>query len=117
MNQNPYFNYYQRPQQMMQMPYILKGYPVSSLEEAKASNIDFDGSVFFFPDLTNKKIYTKQILMDGTLAFNTYDLTENVEKIQEPQPEYATKAELQEVIAMIKSQNSGERKREMLNNF
>ena len=39
----------------------LKGRLVSSLEEARATSIDFDGSVFYFPDLANKRIYTKQI--------------------------------------------------------
>jgi hypothetical protein len=49
------------------MPQIsLKGRPVASIEEARASIIDFDGSVFYFPDLANKCIYTKQINMDGT---------------------------------------------------
>jgi len=48
------------------MPNILKGKPVSSIEEARATSIDFDGSIFFFPDLANKKIYTKQINIDGT---------------------------------------------------
>jgi hypothetical protein len=45
----------------MQQPtmYGLKGRPVASIEEAKASPIDFDGSIFFFPDVANKKIYTK----------------------------------------------------------
>lgn len=38
----------------------LKGRPVSSIDEARASTIDFDGSVFYFPDLANKRIYTKQ---------------------------------------------------------
>lgn len=52
----------------------LKGRPVSSLEEARASSIDFDGSVFLFPDMANKKIYTKQINMDGTATLNVYEL-------------------------------------------
>ena len=34
----------------------LKGRPVSSIEEARVSAIDFDGSVFYFPDLANKRI-------------------------------------------------------------
>ena len=41
----------------------LKGRTVSSIDEARASTIDFDGSVFYFPDLANKRIYTKQINM------------------------------------------------------
>lgn len=50
--------------------------PVSSFEEVKAASIDFDGSVFYFPDLANKKIYTKQIGMDGTAILNMYELKE-----------------------------------------
>lgn len=52
-----YNNYYQPNQP----PYSttpsrvgLKGRPVSSIDEARASTIDFDGSVFYFPDLANK---------------------------------------------------------------
>ena len=51
--------------------------PVSSVEEVRASPIDFDGSVFYFPDITNKKIYTKSINLDGTVAINVYELKEN----------------------------------------
>lgn len=54
---------------------LLKGKPVSSLEEARATSIDFDGSIFFFPDLANKRIYTKQINMDGTATMQCYELS------------------------------------------
>lgn len=54
----------------------LKGRPVSSFEEARAMTIDFDGSTFFFPDLANKRIYTKQINMDGTASLFVYELRE-----------------------------------------
>ena len=54
----------------------LKGRLVSSLEEARATSIDFDGSVFYFPDLANKRIYTKQINMDGTATLCMYELKE-----------------------------------------
>ena len=33
--------------------------PVASLDEVRAISIDFDGSVFYFPDYANRKIYTK----------------------------------------------------------
>ena len=62
------------PQQTLMQQPILKGRPVSSLEEARATTIDFDGSVFFFPDLANKRIYTKQINIDGTATLNMYEL-------------------------------------------
>lgn len=54
----------------------MKGRPVSSLEEVRASIIDFDGSIFYFPDLANKRIYTKQINADGTAILNMYELKE-----------------------------------------
>lgn len=54
----------------------LKGRPVSSLEEARAATIDFDGSIFFFPDIANKKIYTKQINLDGTASLKMYEYKE-----------------------------------------
>lgn len=52
----------------------IKGRPVASIEEARASIIDFDGSIFYFPDLANKRIYTKQINMDGSAILNVYEL-------------------------------------------
>lgn len=54
----------------------LKGRPVSSLDEVRATSIDFDGSIFYFPDLSNQKIYTKQINMDGTSTLRVYELSE-----------------------------------------
>ena len=41
------------------MPNYIKGRPVVSIDEARASQIDLDGSLYVFPDLGNKKIYTK----------------------------------------------------------
>ena len=65
------------PSQQPQPAFIgLKGRPVSSLEEARAAAIDFDGSVFFFPDLANKRIYTKQLNLDGTASMNMYEYKE-----------------------------------------
>lgn len=52
--------------------------PVASLEEVRAMNIDFDGSVFYFPDYANRRIYTKQINMDGTASINMYEKLKKV---------------------------------------
>lgn len=103
MTQNPYLNYYQRMPQI-QMPSVLKGYPVSSIDEARAANIDFDGSITFFPDLNNKKIYTKQIQMDGSLAFNVYELKDIVipPKQEIKQKEYVTRDEFNELLVLLK---------------
>ena len=69
---------YQIPGYLRQAPpqVALKGRLVSSLEEARATSIDFDGSVFYFPDLANKRIYTKQINIDGTASLYVYELRE-----------------------------------------
>lgn len=69
---NPYQMYQQTAQQTQQQ--VIKGRPVSSYEEAKASMIDLDGSLFVFPDIANGRIYTKQIMMDGTADFRIYSL-------------------------------------------
>ncbi len=86
-NYPAYQNYMQQPMMPMMasqprpQPYmveqnypVIKGRPVSSFEEARASMIDFDGSVFYFPDLANQKIYTKQINLDGTPSIKIYEL-------------------------------------------
>ena len=78
---------------------VLKGRPVSSFEEARVAQIDLDGSVSIFPDLGNKRIYTKRINVDGTAAINTYTLDE--QPIEPVGPEYATKEEISELKATL----------------
>lgn len=84
----------------------LKGRPVVSIDEARASQIDLDGSLYVFPDLGNKKIYTKQINLDGTAAFNVFTLAENTEKvatvIEEPPVAYVTRDELNAILEEFK---------------
>ena len=85
---------------------ILKGRFVSSIDEARASSVDFDGSIFFFPDLANKRIYTKQINVDGTSSMQCYELTQL--PVAVPQTEnYITRDEfnraLKELAARIPS--------------
>lgn len=99
------YNYYNpTPQQpRYQMPIQqqllgLKGRPVASIEEARAATIDFDGSIFFFPDLANKKIYTKQINVDGTMTLNVYNL--NVGPAEEAS--YVTREEFENAMNQIK---------------
>ena len=66
---------YRYEQQASQQP-ILKGRPVASIEEARASMIDFDGSTFYFPDAAKKNIYAKRINLDGTSTLDIYTLQE-----------------------------------------
>lgn len=69
-------NYYNNPMMTSYNQQILKGRAVTSFDEAKAAMIDLDGSIFVFPDVSNKAIYTKQINLDGTASVNVYRLEE-----------------------------------------
>lgn len=72
--------------------------PVSSIEEVRACPIDFDGSVFYFADVANKRIYTKQINLDGTVSINLYELkTDQVAN----SPQYVTRQEFEETITQL----------------
>ena len=100
----PMMQQYYRPQQyMMEQPQtqqvIIKGRPVSSIEEVRATSIDFDGSVFYFPDIANKKIYTKQINLDGTSTLNVYEL-KNTPVVNSSQ--YITREEFETALLQIK---------------
>lgn len=103
------YMYSNMQQQMVRPAYPSSGLysnrvrPVSSLEEARASVIDFDGSVFYFPDAANKRIYTKQINLDGTSLLNMYVLQEIPTP---PQPEqlaaaYVSKDEFQQTVSLL----------------
>ena len=77
----------------------LKGHPVSSLEEVKASTIDFDGTIFYFPDIANKKIYTKSVGLDGIALLNMYELKPlPAEPIE---GEFVTRTEFDQALARI----------------
>ena len=76
----------------------LKGRPVSSVEEVRAAQIDFDGSLFVFPDVANKRIYTKQIKLDGTAEMRVFAQVENTP----PAPAYVTREELDSTIEALK---------------
>ena len=96
---------YYRPQPQPQIPlsFGLKGRPVSSFEEARASVIDFDGSIFYFPDIANRKVYTKQVNMDGTMNLNVYALVETpVAVSEEINPNlFITREEFEQTIKQL----------------
>ena len=92
----------QQPQQTMA---LIKGRPVSSIEEARAIPIDFDGSVFYFPDIANRRIYTKQINLDGTSTLNMYELTEipKVVPVMTENGNYVTREEFEQALTQLKN--------------
>lgn len=94
----PYDNYMGRQSMQQNLPFqYLKCRPVASKEEARACQIDLDGSLWVFTDVGNNKIYTKQINNDGTATFKTYVFTEEKEN-QYNSSEYVTKEELNQVV-------------------
>ncbi len=103
LNNNPYDNYMgnQRvnSQDLLSRQYI-KCRPVSSKDEARACQIDLDGSLWVFTDLGNGKIYTKQINNDGTAAFKTYAFVKD-ENPYDSSTEYVTKDEFNKVIQTL----------------
>ena len=101
-NTNPYSNYMARPidsQNLLSNNQFLKCRPVSSKDEARAYQIDLDGSLWVFTDLGNGKIYTKQVNNDGTATFKTYVFTEDENPYNST--EYVTKEEFNKVIKTL----------------
>lgn len=105
---NAYY-YPNQPQQAYaprQVPYemsqqnLLKGRFVSSVDEVRAAQVDFDGSVFVFPDMANKKIYTKQIDLNGNVKLEEYDWVP-IEKTATV-GDFVTKQEFEETMAKVK---------------
>lgn len=101
----PTQNYYYQPptSQPRQSLMGLKGRPVAGLEEARAAAVDFDGTVSFFPDLANGKIYTKQCNIDGTASLNMYELKEIPTSPAINTNAFVTREEFNQAMAALKS--------------
>lgn len=102
--QNTYTQQY-RPvqQQSWTIPQIPQVRPVSSVEEVRAHPIEFDGSVFYFPDIANKKIYTKFVNTDGTVTINLYELKDlTIANQTMDSSTFITRNEFEETINQIK---------------
>ena len=96
-NNNPYYQAYNAAGAVYP---FLKGRPVVSIDEARAAQIDFDGSLFIFPDMSNGCIYTKQASSNGVI-FNKYILEE--QNAKPVSTEYVTREELNNIISEIKA--------------
>ena len=83
---------------------MIKGRPVLSIEEAKAAQIDLDGSLHIFTDIGNKKIYTKQLNTDGTASLLVYSLVETDTPANDFSPNnYITREEFEKTIAELRT--------------
>lgn len=90
--------------QQQQNVQMLKGRPVSSYDEAKAAMIDLDGSMFVFTDIANKRIYTKQIMLDGSAELKVYTLQEKNIKEQKQNTDYVLQSDFEQAIEILKNQ-------------
>ena len=59
---------------------IVKGRVVTGIEEARAAQVDLDGTPSYFPSLGEGKIYVKYIGMDGLPVFQTF-------VVEQPKPQ------------------------------
>lgn len=84
-------NYLQQQQQAYQQPQMfptqmsgtyLKGRVVTGVDEAKAAQIDLDGTSTFFPCPAEGKIYEKSIDLNGLPVFRVYQLSNPQEQKQ-----------------------------------
>lgn len=101
--------------QMAAPQQLLKGRPVSSIDEVRAIPIDFDGSVFFFPDFANKRIYTKQINMDGTASLFMYEMKE-IPTEQMPSSDFITRDEFNKALTQLQLAIENKKEDEQTNN-
>ena len=100
----PTQNYYYQPPttQPRQNLLGLKGRPVTGLEEVRAAAIDFDGTISFFPDLANGKIYTKQCNADGTASLHMYEIKELPTSSEVNSSTYVTRDEFNQTMSALK---------------
>lgn len=100
-------NYFQSQNQGNQ---FLKGRPVSSREQASAAQIDLNGSLWVFTDVGNERIYTKQILPDGTSKFRVYVYSKEESQSNGYSAEFVTRTQfdktLQTLMGVIQNINN-----------
>lgn len=90
--------------QQQQAYQFLKSRPVANFEEVNAAMIDLDGSTFVFPCEGKKRIYTKQIGLDGNPIIRTYVLEEQEQTVTEQQNvEYVLKSDYEKAIKRIEA--------------
>ena len=100
-NNYSYDGYVRNLQPQQNNNQFLKCRPVSSKEEARAFQIDLDGSLWVFTDVGNGKIYTKQINNDGTATFNTYEYIKEEPQVMTNSNQFVTREELNKVVQNI----------------
>ncbi|PWM78688.1 MAG: hypothetical protein DBY32_04195 [Phascolarctobacterium sp.] len=97
---------YAPPQQAIQYGGI-KGRVVTSIDEARAAQIDFDGSASYFPCPAERKIYVKSLDLNGNPVFEVYQLTNNGTQQQPVYVENSAFAALQQRVEQLEAALKG----------
>lgn len=71
-NYNPYYNNRYVPEQIPNNRLYLNGKIVDSIDAVKATDVQFDGSISYFPLANGSAIITKQLQSDGTSKIIIY---------------------------------------------
>ena len=78
---------------------VLQGKSVDSIDVVKATDVNLDGSVCYFPLIDGSAIITKQLQQDGTSKITIYKPIQEEENVQ--QPKYVTESDLKKEIGKI----------------
>ncbi len=96
-NYNPYYNNRYVPEQIPNNRLYLNGKIVDSIDAVKATDVQFDGSISYFPLANGSAIITKQLQSDGTSKIVIY----KPEKVSDD-VKYATIEDVNKKIDSIK---------------
>lgn len=98
----------QTAQQPMQSGIMCR--PVSSIEEAKGMQVQFDGSLYAFINLNAGEIYTKQFNFNtGSTDFEVYTKAPPA-----PPVAYATQSDIEEIRKELMSLKKSKKKAEVI---
>ena len=99
-----------QPQQFVPspMPLQMKGRAVTSFDEVKAAQIDFDGSVSYFPSPSEQCIYAKFIGLDGLPVMQVYKLSSDQPAAPKRYADAETVEALQQKVVSLERYLKGE---------
>lgn len=85
----------------------IKGRMVTSVDEARAAQIDFDGSMSYFPCPAERKIFAKGLDLNGNPVFEVYQLVAGNVQQQPAYVESSAFAALQQRVEQLEAALKG----------
>ena len=90
---------------------VLQGKSVDSIDVVKATDVNLDGSVCYFPLIDGSAIITKQLQQDGTSKMIVYRPV--IDETEKKQPRYLTQEDLDGQIKNLNSKDIKDIKEEL----